>query len=107
MGPGWPAPATTATVRVWDAASGAPQVTLTGHTDGVRAVAWSPDSTRLATASAEVISIREVAHGEVQAQLRLGQLTGVSWGTAVAVAGADGVIVLDLRSPHTTLLRPR
>ena len=38
------------TVRVWDAATGAPQATLTGHTGGVRAVAWSPDGTRLASA---------------------------------------------------------
>ena len=28
-----------------------PRTTLTGHTDGVTAVAWSPDGTRLATAS--------------------------------------------------------
>jgi WD40 repeat protein len=86
------------TVRVWDAASGAPQATLTGHTDRVQAVAWSPDSTRLATVSAGVISIRDVARGVVQAQLRLGQLTDVAWGAAVAVAGVDGVVVLDMRS---------
>jgi hypothetical protein len=34
----------------------------------------------------------------VQAQLRLGQLTDVAWGAAVAVAGVDGVVVLDMRS---------
>ena len=31
------------TVRVWDAASGAPRASLTGHTATVSAVAWSPD----------------------------------------------------------------
>ena len=38
------------TVRVWDAATGAPPRTLTGHTGGVRAVALVPDGTRLASA---------------------------------------------------------
>ena len=93
------------TVRVWDAASGALQATLTGHTDSVRAVAWSPDSTRLATVSAEVISIRDVAHGAVQAQLRLGQLTDMAWGTAIAVAGRRCRRCSRLAITHATLQR--
>jgi hypothetical protein len=39
------------TVRLWDAASGAPVRTLTGHTGSVSGVAFSPDRTLLATAS--------------------------------------------------------
>jgi WD40 repeat protein len=34
-------------VRVWEAGSGRLLHTLTGHTGGVTAVAWSPDGTRL------------------------------------------------------------
>ena len=179
------------TVRVWDAATGAPPATLTGHTGWVRAVAWSPDGTRLAGTGGDRRTVRvwdaasgapqatltgrrhrpgagggvvtgwdpagqrrrrqagagvgrgerctagdpdrshrlgagggvvtgwdpagqrerrsdqhrDAARGEVQAQLRLGQLTDVAWGTAVAVAGPDGVVVLDLRSPHGTSQR--
>ena len=38
---------------MWDAATGQPTLTLTGHTDSVNACAWSPDGTRLATASGD------------------------------------------------------
>jgi dipeptidyl aminopeptidase/acylaminoacyl peptidase len=36
---------------VWDAASGRELLALTGHGESVQGVAWSPDGTRLATAS--------------------------------------------------------
>src|SRR2546427_12897489 len=39
------------TAKVWDAASGRKLRTLAGHTAEVRGVAFSPDGTRLATAS--------------------------------------------------------
>lgn len=39
------------TVRVWDPTTGQVLTTLTGHTDTVTAIAWSPDSTRIATTS--------------------------------------------------------
>jgi WD40 repeat protein len=41
------------TVRLWDAATGAPLQTLEGHTDGVTSVALSADGTRLASASGD------------------------------------------------------
>src|SRR5262249_34327366 len=41
------------TVKVWDAASGQQIRALTGHTDMVKSVAFSPDGTRLASAGNE------------------------------------------------------
>lgn len=41
------------TAEVWDAATGAELLTLVGHTDNVTAITFSPDGTRLATASAD------------------------------------------------------
>ena len=38
------------TARIWDAHTGEPHTTLTGHTSSVDAVAYSPDGTHLATA---------------------------------------------------------
>ena len=38
-------------MKVWDATSGAESLTLKGHTDPVRSVAFSPDGKRLASAS--------------------------------------------------------
>jgi WD40 repeat protein len=40
-----------ATAKVWDAATGMSLLTLRGHTDRVRGVAFSPDGKRLGTAS--------------------------------------------------------
>jgi WD40 repeat protein len=39
------------TARLWDAASGKQLAVLQGHTDFVRSIAFSPDGSRLATAS--------------------------------------------------------
>jgi WD40 repeat protein len=50
--PSWPRPLDH-TARIWNAATGKLSRTLTGHTDGVNDVAWSPDGTQLATASAD------------------------------------------------------
>ena len=48
--PGWPPPATTATVRIWDPHTGQTRHTLTGHTGWVPALAVAPDGTWLASA---------------------------------------------------------
>ena len=39
------------TARIWDPATGNPIVTLTGHAEGLSAVAFSPDGATIATAS--------------------------------------------------------
>ena len=39
------------TARVWDASTGTEVWRLQGHTGGVYGVAWSPDGSKLATAS--------------------------------------------------------
>lgn len=38
-------------VRIWDATTGEPVHQLSGHTGGVRSVAYSPDGTHIATGS--------------------------------------------------------
>ena len=51
-GTGWPPPAPTGTVRLWNADTGQPLGDpLTGHTGQVTSVAFSPDGHRLASAS--------------------------------------------------------
>jgi WD40 repeat protein len=40
-------------VRLWDTVTGEARLTLTGHTDWVRAVAFSPDGAQLATGSSD------------------------------------------------------
>ncbi|MGH3569861.1 MAG: WD40 repeat domain-containing protein, partial [Pseudonocardia sp.] len=87
------------TVRLWDSATGEHLSTLTGHTAGVSAVAWSPDGTRLATVGNDgVVIVRDPVLEGCHVQLRLDPLADISWTTTgIAVAGTNGVIVLDLR----------
>jgi WD40 repeat protein len=40
-------------VKVWEAETGRELLTLHGHRDSVRSLAWSPDGSKLATASAD------------------------------------------------------
>ena len=51
MAPGSPRPGQDRTVKIWDATADREPLTLTGHTDLVRGVAFSLDGTRLASAS--------------------------------------------------------
>jgi WD40 repeat protein len=41
------------TLKIWDAASGAELLTLSGHTSYVNAVAYSPDGARIVSGSAD------------------------------------------------------
>ncbi len=43
------------TAKVWDAATGKELLSLSGHSEGVHSVAWSPDGNRLATAGEDGI----------------------------------------------------
>ena len=52
-GSGWPPASIDRTARIWDVEAGGELVTLRGHDEGVRCVAWSPDGRRLATASSD------------------------------------------------------
>ncbi len=81
--------------------AGAGARTFTGHSGGVNGVAWSPDATRLASASDDGgVRVWDPASGE-QLQHLTGHtdwVNGVAWSpdaTRLASAGHDGVRVWD------------
>ncbi|WP_255353347.1 hypothetical protein, partial [Nocardia sp. NRRL S-836] len=49
---------------MWDATTGQPIHTLTGHTERVRSVAWSPDNTRILTGSTDTARIWDATTGQ-------------------------------------------
>ena len=58
-------------MRLWDVATGESLATWRGHTDIVRALAFSPDGTRLATGCADnTIRLWDIATGTEVAELR-------------------------------------
>jgi WD40 repeat protein len=86
------------TARVWDALTGERLLTLTGHSDGVWSVAFSPDGTRLLTsarAADGTARIWEATSGQELLVLRghtgtIVQATFSPDGRRVATASRDG-----------------
>jgi WD40 repeat protein len=82
-------------VRVFDGTRGRVLKTLTGHTDTVTFVAWSPDGTRLVTASSDqTLGVWEIATGQRLATLDnrprdLGRCAFLPDGQRVVAVSAD------------------
>ena len=51
------------TIRIWDLATASQQRVLTGYTDKINALAFSPDGTRLASANADGVRVWDPATG--------------------------------------------
>jgi WD40 repeat protein/tRNA A-37 threonylcarbamoyl transferase component Bud32 len=105
------APSRPGEVRVWDAATGDRVLTLTGHTFWVTAVAFSPDSTRLASGGADrAVRIWEVPTGREVLTIRghTGWVRGVTFspqGDRLASAGDDQVVrIWDAATGQETLV---
>jgi WD40 repeat protein len=87
-----------ATVRIWDAATGAPTGVLEGHTDRVNQVAFAPDGTRVASASDDgTVRIWDATSGAPTTVLEVdaGRVRGVAFspdGTRVASACHYGTV---------------
>jgi WD40 repeat protein len=89
-------------VRLWDPATGDTRATLTAHHGPVRAVAFSPDGTTLASAGASInrtVRLWDPATGDTRATLTgpHGPVQAVAFspdGTTLASAGHDGTVRL-------------
>ncbi|KAL5327862.1 hypothetical protein ACEPPN_005568 [Leptodophora sp. 'Broadleaf-Isolate-01'] len=88
------------TVRLWDAATGALQQTLEGHSSTVTSVAFSPDGTQVVSGSGdETVRLWDAATGALQQTLE-----GHSgWVTSVAFS-ADGTQVVSGSGDETVRL---
>jgi WD40 repeat protein len=88
------------TALVWQAMLSGQPLALSGHTQGVNAVAWSPDFSRLATASEDGSTrVWDAGSGGELLQLsgHSGAVNQVAWspdGNLIATAGDDGTVWL-------------
>ena len=88
------------TIRLWDAGSGAHKHTLTGHTDGVDTVAFSPDGHTLASGSKDgTIRLWDVGSGAPKRTLtgHTADVESVAFspdGRTIALGSADKTIRL-------------
>jgi Tol biopolymer transport system component len=82
------------TVHLWDSVTGRLLSTLIGHTNAVSSVAWSPDGTRIATASLGGYAFVWNSRGSVMLNLlgHVDDIHSVAWspdGTKLATASSD------------------
>jgi WD40 repeat protein len=85
------------TVRLWDAATGAPTAVLTGHGDRVYSCAFSPDGALLATASEDrTVRLWDVITGSTRAVLK-----GHTDGVYTCVFSPDGALLATTSDDHT------
>jgi WD40 repeat protein/class 3 adenylate cyclase len=88
------------TALIWEPLLAGQLLVLSGHTQGVNAVAWSPDFTRLATASEDgTTRVWDASNGQELLQLtgHSGAVNQVAWspdGGLLATAGDDGILRL-------------
>ncbi len=101
------------TVQVWDAKSGHLLLTYRDHTAGVRALAWSPDGTRIVSGGNDnTIQIWNATAGQrlVTYTGHLGSVWAVAWspdGKSIASGGNDSTVqVWDAKSARRLLTYP-
>jgi WD40 repeat protein len=86
--------------QIWDAERGAPLRTLSGHTQDVHSAFFSPDSTRVVTASRDgTIRIWDVRAGRTIRELK--REPGQTWGSVdLAVFSPDGSRILTVHQDN-------
>jgi serine/threonine protein kinase len=92
-------PKSIATVQVWEVTTGKTVVTYRNHTNGVYAVAWSPDGKRIASAGYDrTLQIWDAMNGTTLITYKGNAfLFGLSWSPAgeyVAVGTTDNTVVV-------------
>ena len=86
------------TVKLWDLSTSTCLSTMSGHSDCVRSVSWSPDGAKLASGSDDkTVRIWEVATGKELSQLRAhsNHVNAVAWspcGRWLASGGGDRMV---------------
>ncbi len=88
-----------ATVQIWEATTGKTLITYRGHTNGVYAVAWSPDGSRIASAGYDgTLHIWEITAGNtITTYHGSAFLFGLSWspdGKYVALGNSDNTVLI-------------
>src|SRR5207244_7906488 len=88
-----------ATVQIWEATTGKTLITYRGHTNGVYAVEWCPDGSRIASAGYDgTLQVWQATTGNTITTYRGSAfLFGLSWSPDskyVAVGSSDNTILI-------------
>ena len=75
---------------LWDSTTMQTIITLTGHTGRVRAVAWSPDGTRLATACEDGLIIFWSGEGTETTSIAMQTVYSLAWSKELITIGQVG-----------------
>ena len=102
-------------VHVWDATTGVTSFIYRGHAAGVIAIAWSPDGTRIASASLDkTVQVWDIETGQKISSFEghAGMVYAVAWspdGKRIASASKDNIVqVWDAEhSPVITRSQPQ
>ena len=92
------------TVRLWDTVTGLQKLSLTGHTDSVNSLAFSPDGVTLTSGSEDVFGDHTIRLWDAATGVHKRTLTGHTDAVRSIAFSPDGSVLASASNDGTVLL---